>query len=61
MIQHRIEVIQDLLARIGRYNTIVLNDTFSKEALSSMKGNVKDFADTAKGELDKIKDEVDNW
>lgn len=61
MIQHRIEVIQDLLAKIGRYNTIVLNDSFTNEALDNMKGNVKDFADAAKSELDKIKDEVDNW
>lgn len=61
MIKHKIDVIRDLLSKIERYNTIVLNDSLTGEALDSMKGNVKNFIREAKNELNEIKDEANSW
>ena len=61
MIQARIDRIRALLTRVERYNTIVVTDSFTQDALVEMKTNVKAFCDQVKDEIAEIKSEVDNW
>lgn len=60
-IENSCNKIQESLARIRRYNTVVKNDNFSQEALGELKDNCKNICDEAKSELDTIKDEIDTW
>ena len=50
-----------LLDGVKKYNVIVKGGSFSNDATSEMKDNVKNILDKVKAEVDLIKDEVDNW
>jgi len=60
-IPERCSRVSTLLDRVKRYNVIVKGDSFSNDATSEMKDNVKYILDKVKDELDLIKDEVDSW
>lgn len=60
-ISERCDRIQTLLTRLKRYDAIVKQDNFTKNALDEMKGNCKDLIKDAKDELDEIKKEVGSW
>ena len=60
-IETRINRIATLLNRVKKYADLVTADNFENQTLADMKGNVKDILDEAKGEIDLIKSEVDNW
>jgi len=60
-IPERCDRVSALLSRLKRYDAIVRQDNFTKDALGEMKQNCKDLIKDAKGELDEIKGEVNSW
>lgn len=60
-IDARINRITTLLNKVRKYSDMVTADSFENTSINEMKVNVKDILDEAKGEIDLIKDEVDNW
>ena len=47
--------------RLKRYDAIVSQDSFTKDALDEMKQNCKDLIKKVKDELNEIKSEVNSW
>lgn len=61
VIPERCDRISALLTRLKRYDAIVSQDSFTKDALDEMKQNCKDLIKKVKDELNEIKSEVNSW
>jgi len=60
-IPERCDRVSALLIRLKRYDAIVRQNSFTKDALDEMKDNCKDVIKDAKSELNEIKSEVNSW
>jgi len=60
-IPERCDRVLTLLTMLKRYDAIVRQNTFTKDALAEMKQNCKDLIRDAKAELDEVKREVNSW
>jgi len=58
-LEDRLGTVYQQIEGIRRYARLIISNSFTPDTLAELKGNAKDLSDSAKAELDLIKNDID--
>lgn len=58
-VEDRLGKVHEQIEGIRRYARLIVSNSFTPDTLTELKGNAKDLCDSAKAELDLVKNDID--